>query len=404
VAGEDPRVKVPRPLTPRLIAVAVGLVFALAIVEVGLRFRAPGDHRYMTSDPLFHHRLKANLRTRVGGVEFNTNSLGLRDREVTRPKPPGVFRVLMLGDSFTEGAGLPIETTVAKRVEAALNGHGCRTTVEVLNAGVASYSPILEYLQLKHMGLALQPDLVVLNFDMTDVHDDWVRTAVARLDAEGLPVAVPGDRRLEAALLIPPVWKPALLRFLEPIERAMNRLATYQEFRRSDVGQSVLGPLRLTPERVAKLGLEGDPQYDLEAVTRDQESPKLRDAWRVTERYIAATNRIARSHGAAFTLVVYPHAQQVAAEASPEGRRRHALGPGLYGSTRPFEILAELGRREGFPVLNLLALFRARERPNEPLFRTDDIHHTRAGARVFAEGVVEGLDRLELVPCRRPIR
>ncbi len=375
--------RLPRVLTPRLIAVAVGLLFALAIVEVGLRFRAAGEHRYMASDPLLHHRLKPNLRTRVSGVEFNTNSLGLREREITRPKPAGVFRVLMLGDSFTEGAGLPVEATVAKRVESALNGHGCRTTVEVLNAGVASYSPILEYLQLKHLGLALQPDLVVLNFDMTDVHDDWVRTAVARLDADGLPVA---------------------FRFLDPIERGMNRLVAYQELRRSGVGQNLLGPLRLTPERAAILGLEGDPQYDLEAITRDQDSPKLRAAWRLTERYIAATNRMARGHGAAFALVVYPHAQQVAADASPEGRRRHALGPGLFGSTRPFDILVELGRREGFPVLNLLALFRARERPNDPLFRADDIHHTRAGARVFAEGVVDGLDRLELVPCRRPIR
>src|SRR5262249_39751452 len=182
----------------------------------------------------------------------------------------------------------------------------------------------------------------------------------------------PGARTSEAALLIPPVWKPALLRFLDPIERGMNRLATYQEFRRSSFGQSLLGPLRLTPERVATLGLEGDPQYDLEAVTRDHESPKLPAAWRITERYIRATNRIARGPRATFALVVYPHAQQVAADASPEGRRRHALGPGLYGSTRPFDILADLGRREGFPVLNLLALFRARERANDPLFRADD--------------------------------
>src|SRR5206468_2751398 len=70
VAGEDARVRLPRVLTPRLIAVAVGLLFALAIVEVGLRFRAAGEHRYMASDPLLHHRLKPNLRTRVSGVEF----------------------------------------------------------------------------------------------------------------------------------------------------------------------------------------------------------------------------------------------------------------------------------------------------------------------------------------------
>src|SRR5206468_1960272 len=169
------------------IAVAVGLLFALAIVEVGLRFRAAGEHRYMASDPLLHHRLKPNLRTRVSGVEFNTNSLGLREREIMRPKPAGVFRVLMLGDSFTEGAGLPVEATVAKRVESALNGHGCRTTVEVLNAGVASYSPILEYLQLKHV-VRLQREAHVLEL----LADSRVPPAQARG-----PRAAAGPRRAQ---------------------------------------------------------------------------------------------------------------------------------------------------------------------------------------------------------------
>ena len=396
--------RVSRALALRLLAVAVGLLIALVIAEIALRFRRPGEHRSLTADAVLHHRLKPNLRTRVAGTEFNTNALGLRDREIVRPKPPSVFRVLLQGDSFTEGGGLPVEMTVAKRVEAALNGHGCRTTVEVVNAGVASYSPILEYLQLKHVSLALQPDLVVLNFDMTDVHDDWVRTAVARLDAEGVPVAVPSERRQEAALLIPPVRKPPVLRFLDPIERMVNRLVLYQEIRRSPIGERIFGPLRLTPERIAALGLEGDPQYDLEAITRDRDSPKLQAAWRLTERYIAAINHLARAHGAAFALIVYPHAQQVSTDASPDGRRRHGLGPGLYESTRPFDILEALGRREGFPVINLLVFFRDRERANDPLFRSDDIHHTRAGARVFAEGIVDGLDRLALVPCGRPIR
>jgi len=393
-----------RAVVARLIAAAVGVVLALAIVEVGLRLRTPHEHRYMVGDAHIHHRLQTNFRGTVLGTDFHTNALGLRDREIARVKPAGFFRILMQGDSFTEGAGLPIEATVAKRVEAALNGHGCRTTVEVVNAGVASYSPILEYLQLRDVGLALQPDLVVLNFDMTDVHDDWIRTQVARLDADGLPLSVAGERRPESALLLPPVPKPAALGFLDPIERAVNGLVIYQELRRSPLGERVFGPLRLTPERMAALGLEGDPQYDLEGITRDVDSPKLREAWRLTERYITAISRLARTHGAAFALVVYPHAQQVTADASPDGRRRHGLGPGLYESMRPFDVLGDLGRREGFPVINLLELFRFRARSGEALFRADDIHHTRAGARVFAEGVVEGLDRLEMVPCGRPVR
>ena len=98
-----------------------------------------------------------------------------------------------------------------------------------------------------------------------------------------------------------------------------------------------------------------------------------------------------------FVLVVYPHPHQVGPEESPEGRRRLGVGPGLYASARPFERLEALGRREGFPVVNLLALFRAR-RAEGPLFRATDIHHTAAGAAVFADGVVSGLLALDVLP------
>ncbi|HEX2645816.1 MAG TPA: SGNH/GDSL hydrolase family protein, partial [Candidatus Dormibacteraeota bacterium] len=147
---------------------------------------------------MLHHRLRKNLSRSVQGVPFTTNSLGLRDREYPPPRPDGVFRILMLGDSFTEGAGLPIDETVAKRSERLLTTT-CAGAYEVVNAGTGSYSPILEYLQLKHVGLALAPDLVVLNFDMTDVHDDYIRTLLATFDSAGLPLAVDPDRRREAA-------------------------------------------------------------------------------------------------------------------------------------------------------------------------------------------------------------
>jgi hypothetical protein len=286
---------------------------------------------------------------------------------------------------------------VPKQVEAMLDAARCRPRVEVINGGVSSYSPILEYLFLEHVGLSLDPDLVVLNFDMTDVHDDVVRTGLAQLDAGGLPRAVPSDRRREAALLLPPLPKPAFLRFLDPVEAILNRSMLYQSVRTASWGQALLGSLTLTPERIAELELIGHPQYDIEGVTRSGDFPAQAAAWRLTERYIAAIHALAQ--GRLFALVVYPHAQQVSADASPGGRRRHGLAPGLHGSERPFQILADLGRREGFPVIDLLQLFRAREPREGPLFRADDIHHTPVGARVFAEGVVAGLLRHRLLRC-----
>lgn len=87
------------------------------------------------------------------------------------------------------------------------------------------------------------------------------------------------------------------------------------------------------------------------------------------------------------------------ASESPLGRVRMGIGGGLYTSTRPFDTLEDIGRRHGFPVVSLLALFREREATQAPLFRQDDMHHTVAGAAVFGEGVFRGLVSRELVPC-----
>lgn len=347
-----------------------------------------------------HHRLRASVTASVRGVEFQTNSLGLHDREYPKRKPKGVFRVLLLGDSFTEGGGLPLEATVAKQMEMMLNARDCGRPFEVVNGGTASYSPILEYLFLRDVGLGLEPDLVVLNFDMTDVHDDFIRTAVARLDPDGLPLSVPSDRRLEAALLLPPIAKPTALRFLDPVERRANRLIVYQRLRHSRLGQWFFGPTRLTPERLAKLGLVGDIRYDPMAITRDTQGPEVGEAWRLTERYLAGVHRLARRRGRPFAVVVYPHAHQVAADASLGGRLRFSLPPGLFAAETPFQRIEALCRREGFPVINLLHHFRRRHAAEGPLYWDDDIHHNPRGARVFAEGAVAGMHERGLVPCR----
>jgi hypothetical protein len=378
----------------------ISIVLALTLAEIALRVmlrRALADqpHRYMTSDPVLHHRARPGMSATIAGTEFSTNSLGLRDREYARPKPPTVFRVLMLGDSFTEGGGLPLAETVAKRVERGLNAGGCGA-YEVVNAGVASYSPILEYLLLQRLAPVLQPDLVVVNFDMTDVHDDVIRTATATLDGRGLPLVVPSDPTRETAMLLPPAP-----RWLGPLGLRLNGLALYQAFRKSGAGQWLLGPVKVSPEQLEAYGLVGDVQHDPAAITRDGDFPEHARGWALTERYLVGIRDLARASGVPFVLVLYPHAQQVSADESPLGRRQLGAGPGLYASERPFARLEALGRREGFPVVNLLSVFRARHAEG-PLFRTHDIHHTPTGAAVFAEGVLAGLrERDVLRACRR---
>jgi hypothetical protein len=70
---------------------------------------------------------------------------------------------------------------------------------------------------------------------------------------------------------------------------------------------------------------------------------------------------VARNLGARFVLVTYPHAHQVSATASPGGRQAAGIRAQFFTSERPFKILEALGAQHGFPVINLVALFREPE-------------------------------------------
>jgi lysophospholipase L1-like esterase len=94
------------------------------------------------------------------------NSRGLRDREIPYERTPGVLRILMLGDSFTEGWGVPVEETWSKRIERLYAQRG--VTAEVINAGVGNYNTVMEVSWFFAEGRKYRPDVVVLNSIFND--------------------------------------------------------------------------------------------------------------------------------------------------------------------------------------------------------------------------------------------
>src|SRR5262245_65012325 len=109
-------------------AVGIGLI-ALVWLGAGLTAaeliarrwpHSPDSFAYVEADPVLHHRLRPGYTANRRGVEFRINAMGLKDREYPPGKRAGVFRILMLGDSFTEGFGLPIAQTMPKQLEVLL--------------------------------------------------------------------------------------------------------------------------------------------------------------------------------------------------------------------------------------------------------------------------------------------
>ena len=103
---------------------------------------------------------------------FYTDSLGFRDYAARQVPLQSVnHRVLLIGDSVTEGMAVTFEQSFAGLLYRA--GKERRLPIEFLNAAVASYSPVIYYKKVKYLldyGLAF--DEVVVFSDISDVEDE----------------------------------------------------------------------------------------------------------------------------------------------------------------------------------------------------------------------------------------
>jgi hypothetical protein len=99
--------------------------------------------------------------------EFETiNPLGFRGSDVAREKPPGVFRVVCVGGSFTFGAAVDEQQTYPRiletKLQAEVRDRGGSSRVEVLNLGVPAYRPVELVQVLRRALVDLDADVIVL--------------------------------------------------------------------------------------------------------------------------------------------------------------------------------------------------------------------------------------------------
>jgi hypothetical protein len=126
-----------------------------------LRDTHPAELVTFDTDPSLVFEYRPNLDVFFKLVRFRTNSRGMRDREYALAKPPGTFRVAVLGSSFALPAGVEIEHAFHSRLEERL-GRAGSTRYEFLNFAVGMYGPGQCLAMLRLRALAYAPDLVVL--------------------------------------------------------------------------------------------------------------------------------------------------------------------------------------------------------------------------------------------------
>src|SRR5262245_37238033 len=109
-------------ITTAVIAAASIEIIVRTAIDNGMQhdlemWKYARDLKQISSNPLIGHEHRPNAQARLMGVDVTINSKGLRDREIPQDRTGTTPRILMLGDSFTEGWGVPLDQTFAKRVE-----------------------------------------------------------------------------------------------------------------------------------------------------------------------------------------------------------------------------------------------------------------------------------------------
>lgn len=122
-------------------------------------------HRWSDALPV-HGRVGDDLYT--WGHVVKNNRYGFREREFESPKPPGVLRVMVLGDSLTWGTGLAVEERYTAVAEDLLNRASSDSAFEVLNFGLEGISTADQRDILEEYRDLVEPDLIVVGFCFND--------------------------------------------------------------------------------------------------------------------------------------------------------------------------------------------------------------------------------------------
>jgi hypothetical protein len=319
------------------------------------------------------------------------NSRGLRDREYTYEKPEKVYRILVLGDSFTQAIQVPLEATFHKQLETLLNQQNRVVSYEVINAGVGNWGTGQELLFFRHEGYKYSPNLVMLVFFVgNDVLDNSVTLSSAQLEHRPFfsyryannslgPVMYADKTREENAISL----TKAVLRNSRVYWLARNRLMRLPAVSKFLVEQGIMTNLS-----------------DSYSIHLSDYSPELEEGWAVTLALIKQLRDEVEAQDANLVVVIIPSIAQVDEDMWELVRDTYLPAGAEANPDKPDTILLNFLEEEGSSYLHLLPHFR--EQPTqlrERLYFRHDGHWDVAGHRLTAQLIYDHLTH-EFWPSR----
>jgi len=361
--NETPLTKQHRKIVQNIALLIIVSIICGIILEVFLQLNPIESCKQ--SDALLDHSYTPNCEAQFKSSEWSTNvkinSYGLRDEE---PNNNAELKILVLGDSFTWGYGVEHNKAYTEVMQHQLTKQR-KQSIDVINAGATSYSPVLQYLYLKNRGKEFKPDIIIMNFDMSDVQDDYIRENDGIIENNEI-VAVPAQN-------------PS---FFQRIR------SNIQITRFADVIFKLIDAILPKSTEISNA-----PMYNIETdrygITRFEQIEDEQNHWNRTLSYIKKTAELSKQLNATFILTTYPYGHQISKDEWSDGRTLYGFEQNKIYSDRAEKVLAQFAKDNNIVFIPTFEKFK--QSKVYPKYFAYDGHFTPQGHEVMADVIMSGL-------------
>ncbi len=359
-------------------AIKIGLIIAVSLVCVEILmivfdpYLFKGTFEY---DPDLGFRVRAYIPGPTGPV---TNQFGFNDRDYPLQKTPGVFRIVVAGDSFSWAGGR--EGNYTALLETMFERRDGSHKIDIVNTGYPGTHTGEELAMLKKYGLQYNPDLVVLGFfvgnDFVDADPDRKRIVV-----NGAYVDISKSRE-HKFLGYPIIPQSRLLLFLE------QKYRVYAETKRAAT------EARGQPEQPGTFSEETYLSIERSRLEFFNSSPASLKQWQANIDYIfqsiSEMDALLKSRNVKFVVAIYPDEFQVNGTVLKTIFEKYKLKPEDYDLNLAQNLLKSFLQSKEIPFIDFLDRFRAEGKQRE-LYSLRDTHWNGAGNQLAADILFEDL-------------
>jgi len=349
-------------LATNLGLVVLAVVIILGALEAALaimKFNTPSASRFIPSKGTTYIPHAYYHHTKEGFSEGYFNSHGFRDYERTYEKPAGVFRILVLGDSYIEALQVQLEDSFTALLEKILNAHASSPQFEVLALGQSGFGTAEEFVRYLNFGLAYNPDLVVVAFltgnDFQDNSRFLNRESVGFYFSFDHSHNLVLDRSLidgyESSLTLPK-------RIFQELKTKSHLLALISEriyLLRRQLLETRMEEAYGEVESAVDEKTKGLSLFSYLNIYRRDLPPPWKEAVEITKQIILNFKRSVEERGSQFLLLGLSNAEQVHPEIGNKLTKQYKIE---FDYEQPDRILEEFTRENGVLFLKLMPKFR----------------------------------------------